>query len=54
MKCPICNQEHHEDDLQFGKITHKKADDFYGEHLAIFVYCNYADKGVTFYGVCVE
>lgn len=50
MKCLICNQEHDEDYLDFGKITHEKADEFYAEHLAVFVYCNYADKGITFHG----
>jgi len=49
MKCPICQQEHYEEYLEYSKIRHHEKDDLYKERYYIYVYCKYSDIGASFY-----
>ena len=48
MICPICKEEHEEDYLEISKIKKHEKDEWFNEYYYIYVYCNYADMGLSF------
>lgn len=48
MNCPICKEEHGEEYLEFSKIKKHEKDEWFYEYYYIYVYCNYADMGLSF------
>jgi hypothetical protein len=47
--CPICNESHPKDYLEYSDVKEYKEDGLYKGHFYIYVYCNYADEGLSFY-----
>lgn len=47
--CPICNKYHHAYFIEISDIQSVPKDEEYHAHFTIYAYCNFSDKGMTFY-----
>ena len=51
VNCPICGKRHRKDYLEITNIDYNDGNDDAGvlPHIWVYIYCNFADMGLTFY-----